>query len=36
MLIDAVTSEDINVIEREAEKILIYKDIITEISACGM
>jgi hypothetical protein len=36
MLIDVVTSEDINVIEREAEKILKYKDIITEISACGM
>jgi len=36
MLIDVVTSGDINVIKREAEKILKYKDIIIEASACGM
>jgi hypothetical protein len=36
MIIDVVTSGDINVIKREAEKILNYKEIITEISACGM
>jgi len=36
MLIDVVTSGDINVIKREAEKILKHKGIIIEISACGM
>jgi hypothetical protein len=36
VLIDVATSGDINVIKREAEKIIKYKDIIIEISACGM
>jgi len=31
MLIDAAISEDRNVIKKEAEKILKYKDLITEI-----
>jgi hypothetical protein len=36
MLIDAEIAGDINVIKKEAEKILKYINLSTEISACGM
>jgi hypothetical protein len=36
MLIDVATSGDRNVIKKEAEKILKYKDLTIEINACGM
>jgi hypothetical protein len=36
MLIDAAIAGERNVIEKEAEKILKYKYLTTEISACGM
>jgi hypothetical protein len=36
MLIDAAIPGDRNVIEKEAEKILQYKDLIKKFSACGM
>ena len=36
MLIDAAISGDRNVIKREAEKILKYKDLTTEVQSSGM
>ena len=36
MLIDVAISGDRNVIKKEAEKILKYKDLTIEIHACGM
>ena len=36
MLIDAAISGDRNVIKREAEKILKYKDLTTELQSSGM
>jgi hypothetical protein len=36
MLIDVAIPGDRNVIKKEAEKILKYKDLILEIHACGM
>ena len=36
MLLDVSISGDINVVKHEAEKILKYKDLTLEISACGM
>ena len=35
MLIDVAISGDRNVIKKEAEKILKYKDLTIEIQACG-
>jgi hypothetical protein len=36
MLIDVAIPRDRNLIKKEAEKILKYKDLIIENSACGM
>jgi hypothetical protein len=36
MLIDVAISGDRNVIKKEAEKILKYKDLTMKYSACGM
>jgi len=36
MLIDVAISGDRNVIKKEVEKILNFKDLTTEFSACGM
>jgi hypothetical protein len=36
MLIDIANPGDRNVIKKEAEKILIYKDLTIKCSACGM
>ena len=36
MLIDVAISGDINVIKKEAEKILKYKDLTIQYSECGM
>ena len=36
MLIDVAISGDRHVIKKEAEKILKYKDLTIEYSACGM
>jgi hypothetical protein len=36
MLIDVAISGDRNVIKKEADKTLKYKDLTTEYSACGM
>ena len=36
MLIDVAISGDRNVIKKEAEKILKYKDLTKKYSACGM
>jgi hypothetical protein len=36
MLIDVAISGDRNVIKKEAEKVLMYKDLTIEYSTCGM